>query len=332
MSYDGKIMHRALRRFEDDRRLRQEAFHSRQEEIYAREPRLREIQAQLGGTMARLISSALRRGTDPRAQVTRLRDQNLALQRERRELLADMGLPEDALEEKPACPLCGDTGYRGEAVCRCLRRYYVQEQKAELSRMLNLGDQSFERFSFEWYSSLKDPRDNLSPRENMEVVYDVCVDFARHFRPGAGNLLLFGPPGLGKTFLSACIAREVSDRGYSVVYDTASHIFSSFERWKFGRDEPAGEDVNRALECDLLILDDLGTEMTTAFVVSALYEILNTRLLTNRSTIVSTNLMPPELATRYSPQIASRIEGEYRHLPFFGQDIRQLKRQKEQGS
>ena len=89
MSYDGKIMHRALRRFEDDRRLRQEAFHSRQEEIYAREPRLREIQAQLGGTMARLISSALRRGTDPRAQVTRLRDQNLALQRERRELLAD---------------------------------------------------------------------------------------------------------------------------------------------------------------------------------------------------------------------------------------------------
>ncbi len=331
MGYDGRIMRRALTRFEEDRRCRQEAFARRLEEIYTRQPRLREIQGQLSATMAQLIATALRRGTDPRPAVEALRAKNLSLQQERRTLLAQLGLPEDALEEKPECPLCGDTGYRGEAVCSCLRRYYAQEQKQELSRMLSLGDRSFDNFSFEWYSPLPTARDHTSPRQNMEAVYDVCVDFARHFGEAPRNLLLFGDPGLGKTFLSACIAREVSDRGYSVVYDTAGHVFANFEDRKFGRGEEAAAETQRVLESDLLILDDLGTEMTTSFVVSALYEILNTRLLAGRSTVVSTNLTPPELAPRYSRQIASRIEGEYEILPFIGEDIRRLKREKEQG-
>ena len=330
MSYDGKIMRRALNAYEADRRQREESFRQRQEAVYRKTPRLREIQTELSATMARLITSALRRGTDPRPAVAVLQDRNLSLQRERRELLAGLGLPEDYLEEKPACPLCGDSGYRGEAVCRCLRRYYAREQKRELSRMLNLGDQSFDSFSFDWYSPVPDHRDQCSPRRSMERVYDACVDFARHFGDRGRNLLLFGRPGLGKTFLSACIAREVSDAGYSVVYDTAGHVFSRFEERKFGRNEEAEADVERVLNCDLLILDDLGTEMSTAFVTSALYEILNTRLITGRSTIISTNLTPAELGPRYSLQIASRIEGEYQCLPFIGEDIRKLKRTREQ--
>lgn len=326
MAYDGRAMRLALQQFEEDRQRRQAQYQERRERIFARQPRLREIDAQLRSTMSRIITSALRRGTDPRSAVAALRDENLSLQAEKRELLRKMGLPEDALEETPACPLCGDTGYRGGHVCRCLRAYYAREQQKELSQMLDLGHQSFDTFSTDWYPDRYDPDIGVTVREHMETVYDICGDFAHQFGKRPANLLLFGAPGLGKTHLSAAIAREVSSRGYSVVYDTASHIFERFESQKFGREDEAQEDVERVLECDLLILDDLGTEMTTAFVQSALYQILNTRLMEKRSTILNTNLTPTELARRYTPQIASRIEGEYQLLPFVGQDIRKLKK------
>ena len=144
-------------------------------------------------------------------------------------------------------------------------------------------------------------------------------------------MLLFGDPGLGKTFLSACIARVVSEDGFSVVYDTAGHIFAQFEASKFRRDDvdEPDESVERCMACDLLILDDLGTEMTTAFVQSALYQLLNSRLLAGRSTIISTNLDPDQIGRRYSAQIMSRLEGEFELLPFIGQDIRRLKREQQ---
>ena len=329
MAYDGKVMRRALQRFEEDRRRRQEQDRERRERIFRRQPRLREIDAQLRDTMRRIIAGALRRGTDPRAAIQVLRDENLSLQAEKRALLRAMGLPEDALDETPACPLCSDTGYRDGRVCRCLRAYYAREQQRELSRMLDLGNQSFDTFSLDWYPETYDPDCGMTVRQHMETVYDLCADYAHHFGKKPANLLLFGAPGLGKTHLSAAIAREVSAAGWSVVYDTAGHVFAQMEDRKFRRDE--GEDeTERIFRCDLLILDDLGTEMTTAFVQSALYEVLNTRLLERRSTILSTNLTPGELARRYSPQIASRIEGEYQILPFAGEDIRALKKARRQ--
>ena len=213
-------------------------------------------------------------------------------------------------------------------MCRCLKAYCAREQQKELSRMLDLGNQSFETFSLEWYPDRVEPGQKRSARSHMEErVYNSCAEFAHRFGRGFENLLFFGAPGLGKTHLSAAIAREVSGAGWSVVYDTAGHVFRVFEDEKFGREE-AGEDVERVLRCDLLILDALGTELTTAFVQSALYEIVNTRLVERRSTILSTNLMPSELGRRYSPQVASRIEGEYQLLPFVGEDIRRLKRER----
>ena len=257
----------------------------------------------------------------------RLREENLRLQEEKRTLLRQMDLPEDCLDEKPVCALCGDTGYRNGRMCRCLRAYYAREQQKELSRMLDLGSQSFDTFSLEWYSEEADPRLGVSARENMDWVCRTCRRYAETFGRGSGNLLLTGNPGLGKTHLSAAIAREVSDEGWSVVYDTASRVFERFEAQKFGREDgEADTDVDRVLNCDLLILDDLGTEMVTAFVQSALYRIVNTRLMEKRPTIISTNLRPEQLAQRYSPQTASRIEGEYQILPFTGQDIRRLKK------
>lgn len=327
MAYDGRIMRQALARFEEDKQRRGADFAQRRDRLYAAEPRLREIEQQLRSTMPRLISSALRRGTDPLPAVRVLRDENLSLQKERAALLTGMGYPADYLEEKPACPLCGDTGYRDGQVCRCLREYYKRAQLSELSRLLDLGGQSFETFSFDWYSTQRGEK-KLSPRENMERNYDVCRDYARQFSPRSDNLLLMGQPGLGKTFLSACIARVVSDRGFSVVYDTAEHIFSQMEAEKFRPEtSPAAcEDVKRYMDCDLLIVDDLGAEMVTSFVQSALYQLVNRRLTAGRKTVVNTNLTPQQLGERYSPQLQSRFEGEYRILPFFGDDIRRLRR------
>ena len=328
MAYDGKIMRRALTRFDQDRQERQTRFEERRETIFRRQPRLREIDAELKSTMSRIISGALRRGTDPRPAVDRLRDENLSLQAEKRELLAAMNLPADCLEEKPICALCGDTGYRGGSVCRCLKTYYAQEQQKELSRMLDLGGQSFDTFSLDWYPRKYDVVAGQSPREGMDFVYDMCANYAHQFGKTPSNLLFFGAPGLGKTHLSAAIAREVSEGGFSVVYDTAAHVFERMETQKFGRDdgEELESDVERFFNCDLLILDDLGTEMTTAFVQSALYRLVNTRLMEKKSTIISTNLSVEKIAQRYSEQIASRIMGEYAVLPFVGEDIRKLKK------
>lgn len=327
MAYDGKIMRRALEKYEEDRRAREERYQERRESVFRRSPRLREIDRELRSVMGRLVAVTFQRGVDPAAEVARLREENLRLQQERRALLERLGLTADCLEERPACPLCGDTGYRNSRACRCLRNYYAREQQRELSRMLDLGSQSFDTFSLDWYSEECNPALGISARENMDWVCRTCRRYAENFETGSGNLLLTGRPGLGKTHLSAAIAREVSGAGWSVVYDTAGHIFRLFEDQKFGREE-GEEDVERVLRCDLLILDDLGTELTTAFVQSALYQIVNTRLMERRPTILSTNLMPDELAQRYSPQVASRIEGEYQLLPFVGEDIRRLKKER----
>lgn len=327
MAYDGRLLRLAQERYEADRTRREAELASQREEIYARRPRLREIQEQLRRTASRVMAAALRRGQDPLPEIARLREENLGLQAERRQLLSELGLPEDALEDTPDCPLCGDTGFRGGELCRCLKTYYVEEQRRELSRLLDLGGQSFDTFDTDWYDGQRAPGKSKSAREHMEWVYDTCVEYAHNFGKKPANLLLFGRPGLGKTHLSAAIAREVSGKGFSVVYDTAGHVFERFEAQKFGRDE-ADRDVERVMGCDLLILDDLGTEMLTAFVQSALYQIINGRLLEKKSTIISTNLMPEALGQRYSEQIASRVEGEYQLLPFVGEDIRTLKKKR----
>ena len=322
MAYDGKIMRLALQEFEKEKNKREAEFEARRERFFPRQPRLRQIETELHATMSRIITEALRRGTDPHPAIEKLRDENLNLQAEKRELLARMGLPMDCLEEKPACPLCGDTGYRNGRVCRCLRQYYAREQLQELSRLLPLGEARFETFRFDLYDSAEWEGYGISPRANMERNFDVCRDFACQFSRGGGDLLLSGGTGLGKTFLSACIARVVSESGFSVVYDTAISIFAKLENDKFRPDEETAAEVRRCEGCDLLILDDLGTEMTTSFVQSALYQLVNGRMIAGRSTIISTNLAPEELGQRYGAAILSRIEGGYEILPFFGEDIR----------
>ena len=327
MAYDGSIMQRALARYDQDKQRRADELEQRRRMAFTRQPRLAEIERELRGTMGRIVTSSLQRGTDPLPAIRVLRDENLELQRERAELLTAMGEPIDYLDDKPACPLCGDTGYRKGQVCGCLKKYYAREQLHELSRLLPLGEATFDSFRFDYYDDAVWPDYGTSPRANMERNFDVCRDYAQQFSKGSGNLLLSGGTGLGKTFLSACIARVVSDGGYSVVYDTAGRIFSRFEEAKFRGDAEGDADAKRCQRCDLLIVDDLGTEMTTSFVQSALYQLVNGRLMEGKATIISTNLAPEELGTRYGGAVLSRLEGEYEILPFFGEDIRRLKRQ-----
>lgn len=332
MAYDPNVLRRASARLEEEKRRREDERELLRRQTYAKEPRLAQLDRRLQGTMAELVAASLRKGENAGDAVRAIRDKNLELQQERAVLLGALGLPEDALDDKPACPKCGDTGWRGAQMCDCLRSLCTQEQIRELSKLLDLGEQSFDSFSLDYYSPLPWPGESLSPRENMEFIFDVCSSYARKFgRFYFRNLFLTGAPGLGKTFLSACIARTVSESGFSVVYDTAVNIFTRFEEQKFARDRlEAGEakdETRRYLGCDLLILDDLGSELSTPFVQSALYTLINTRLTADKRTVISSNLTMDQVRARYTPQIASRLEGEYRVLPFYGEDIRLLRKQ-----
>ena len=333
MAYEQNVLRRATERLEDQRRRREDQQNARRREIYAAIPRVAEIDRQLRRTIVDIIAASLRQGNDPVPAIGVIRDKNLDLQAERAELLVAHGYPADALDDKPACPKCNDTGWRGAVMCQCLKNLCAQEQIKELSKLLDLGEQSFDTFSLDVYSPSPWRGNGISPRENMEMVYEICLNYAQKFgRFYFNNLFLSGAPGLGKTFLSACIARTVSENGFSVVYDTAVNIFSRFEDKKFSRDaddtREARDETRRYLSCDLLILDDLGSEMTTPFVQSALYTLINSRLTADRRTVISSNLSMEDVRRRYAPQIASRLEGEYRVLPFFGEDIRLLRKQR----
>ena len=216
-------------------------------------------------------------------------------------------------------------------MCECLLRMYKQEQTEELSPLLRRGDETFDAFRLDYYSPETAPGEARSPREQMRTVLNICRAWAGSFGPGSPNLLFTGAPGLGKTFLSAAIARVVSEAGAGVAYDTATALLASYEREKFSRDEDERADaasrIRQLTSCDLLILDDLGTEMATAFTQSALYSLLDGRLRAGKKTVISTNLDREGIRSRYGAALASRLTGEYEWLEFRGRDVRALRKE-----
>ena len=333
MALDGKILAQAKTAFEEKRRQREELLGQRTQEVYIKVPRVSELDLELRATMAELVGVAL--GANTAAKVDDIRKRNLKLQEKRKDEIIKAGFPENYLDDDYACSLCRDTGYIDTKMCRCLEEIYKEEQSASLSNLFKLGNETFDSFNLSYYNDTPAQDTGISPRRSMEIVYEICVEYARNFGGNSMNLFFNGAPGLGKTFLSACIARVVAGNGFSVVYDMAASVFSKFEEVKFSRTNDSDEiraevkrardEIKRCLECDLLIIDDLGTEMTTAFTVSALYEIINTRLITGLKTLINSNLTLDELRRRYSEQIMSRLEGEYQVLTFYGDDIRKKK-------
>ena len=332
MTYDGKLLALARAGLEKDREANLVEHQRRIDEAYHRVPELEQIDLTLRSHMAELVRLTLSKPSDLQEQIRHLQERNLDLQMRRAELLTENGYSIDWLDEIFTCPKCRDTGYVDAEICDCLRRRCNLEITKELSGLLKNGDESFDNFDLNYYSDNLEPESGCIPREAMAVVFAGCRKFADRFPDVSSNLLLRGGTGLGKTYLSACIARVVAEKGYSVCYDSASTALEAFERQKFSRNpeeaEAASVRVKRMLSCDLMILDDLGTEMVTPMSISALYTLINTRLNENRRTIISTNCSDEELSRRYTPQICSRIQGEFLELPFYGTDIRRLRRKK----
>ena len=297
---------------------------------YARVPELRELDRRIAGLMSEVVGAALGGGAG--RSMDAIMDESLDLQARRAELLVENGWPMDWLDGAWDCPKCRDSGFVEGRACHCLLALYETEKAKDLSALLKLGEESFGSFDLGFYDDRPDPATGVSPRQVMEIVFGTCYDYALNFGKNSPNLLFRGGTGLGKTFLSACIARVVSQRGHSVVYDTAVSALGAFESQRFARSsqeaDQAEEKVRRLLDSELVILDDLGTEMATEFTKSALYTLVNTRLIQGGKTIISTNLSSKDLARRYTPQIVSRLEGEYQVLSFAGSDIRQIKKER----
>lgn len=322
MALDGKLLARARAKLAGIHEANLEEQESRLRRTYLRIPEIENIDSQLRFHMTELVRLTISRDEKLKERLESLEKENLELQARRAELLAENGYAEDWLEPIYSCPVCHDTGYVDGRVCSCLRALYNKELTAELGVLLRNGNECFDGFDLSLYGDA---------RVAMKFVFDTCRTYADEFSENSMNMLFQGGTGLGKTFLSACIARVVAEKGFSVCYDTAVSALEAFETKKFSRDAEAADaasvKVSRMLDCDLMILDDLGTEMTTSVSVSALYTLINTRLVNGKTTIISTNLTDDELKQRYTPQICSRIDGEFTKLPFVGRDIRKIKKE-----
>lgn len=320
MAYSAQVLRRARARLEQAKLERERENEAHRAAAYERYPRLREIDRELQQSMAELAIAFLKK--DSEEALGAIRTRNQTLQAERNWILEAGEFEDGYLDDTPVCTRCGGTGYDGSQMCSCLRELCRQEQKKELTSLLGSGRESFDTFRLDVYSDAYDPKLGASPRELMRSNLNICKKYAAGFSAASGSLLFSGATGLGKTFLSACIARQIADRGFSVMYETAIRLFGDFETEKFGAQDSDGSLTRKYFDCDLLIIDDLGTEMTTQFTVSALYSVLNTRMMEGKPILISTNLLPEALEARYSPQIASRIVGTFRLIKFAGDDLR----------
>ena len=321
MSYSKEVLSRARAILAQQKADRESENAARLHAAYARIPRLKEIDMALIGTMAQAAQAAFLQGTDGKAALEQVREKNLQLQQERKNLVQK--LEPGFLTEEPICPHCGGNGYVGAEMCQCLRALCVAEQRKEMGAAFqNAG---FESFLLDYYSDAVNPQLKVSPRFIMERTLDSCRRYARGFTMDSGNLLLSGGTGLGKTHLALAIGAAVGEQGYTVCYETAASLFGKLEKAKFTPSEENNREAEKLETCDLLILDDLGTELPGQFVTAALYGLLNARLLARRPMVITTNLNVEEAGKRYSPQIASRLYGEFKLLTFLGSDIRILK-------
>ena len=328
MAIDPEILAAVVKSRKAGTAKRQAEISERKQALCESVPEIAAIQSELIGTMTELSRAVFGNSGDAEQAVDQIRRKNQELQERRRQALVRAGYPADYLSDAPLCSKCGDSLYIGSEPCECVTRECVRLQNSELCPLLNLDRNNFSSFNPDYYSDKPDQNYMMSPRENMEYIYGRCMDFVKEFGSSGKNLLFRGSSGLGKTFLAGCIAREVSARGFSVVYDSASGIFGCMEQDKFGN---AGEQTERRLHrlsaCDLLIIDDLGSEMQTSFTVSAFYSLINLRLLSGLSTIVITTLDEAGIRRRYGGQNASRLLGDFYQLNFFGDDIRIIKNQ-----
>ncbi len=301
---------------------------ARREELYAAIPSLRALDAELSMFGLRIMKTALGNG-DTDADIARLRKENERICAERAALLRANGFPADYSDVQYECEKCHDSGYVGIKMCSCMRRRLV-EAGMNASGLAGLMEkQSFENFDLNYY------KDDPTAFVTMSNIFATIKSYAENFKissdaPSPSSLLFMGGTGLGKTHLSTALAKTVIERGHDVYYNTAVGMISDFEFKRFGNGVAQSEidDTARYTECDLLIIDDLGTEVVNQFTTSCLYHIINTRLNLQKPTIISTNFDAAELQNKYSDRITSRLFGEYKPFRFRGTDVRRQKLKK----
>lgn len=291
----------------------------RASEIYARIPRVREIDVALSKTALEIMSAVSSGKENAEEALARVRARNDMLMAERDSLLLNIGYPADYTDVRYECEYCGDTGYVDGRMCECMKRKLVMAgyESSGLGKLIR--KQSFDNFSLDYYKA------GGANYRSMEFYYNSLKDFAENFSSESyKNFFLLGGTGLGKTHISTAVAKTVIERGFDVLYVTAIDMFADFEQKQFGNGE---DNTRRYFDCDLLIIDDLGTELTNQFTVSCLYNVINSRINSTRSTFINTNLSKKELETKYAERITSRIFGEYYPYLFSGIDIRKQKKQ-----
>ena len=307
---DDTIFEEIKKEYAEKRRRAQSTADMRRDEIYAALPEIKGYDRQ----MLLLSRSLVGAGDDAAAFLSEI--EYYAKRRE--DALIAAGYPKDYTNPPYECPICGDTGYNGIEMCNCMKKR-IRLESLKISGLGKLAqNQSFENFSFDYYTG--------ADRERAINSFESLKEFAYSFKANEEeNFLLIGGTGLGKTHLSTSLAKVIIERGYNVVYTTAIRMFDTFEKKRFSQGYQSKDSTDRFFDCDLLIIDDLGCEMSTQFTVSTLYDLINTRLNEGRSTVISTNLSGAELRKKYDDRITSRLFGHFVPLPFSGTDVRQQK-------
>lgn len=329
MGYSREVTEAALAELERRRteaRAKASALHDRMTALHPEIPEIERDMAQSAIRVARAVLA----GGDVETAVERIKTQNLAQQARLAEILTRENVRPPHFEPRYTCPACGDTGYVQGQMCGCLRTLLREEAYRRLSFTGMMKNASFDSLRLDYYPDAADPRTGLSPRARMREVLDYCRCYADDFGTDSPSLLLRGPTGTGKTHVSLSIARAAIDRGFGVVYGPVQNLLHRLEKEHFGRE--SGDSEDRMTDCDLLILDDLGAEFSSPFYNSCLYNLINSRMLEGRPTIISTNLDQREMSDRYGEQITSRLIGGFVPLAFMGKDIRQIRLLRQIGS
>ena len=324
VAYDADLYREIEAEYEDIRMENEMDLRRRRELVAEKVPEAIKVDDEIKMLGLKLYKIVLS-DEETQEQVRSLRDEQKRLLSKRSALLIENGFDVDELSERFKCKKCEDTGTVGTTICDCYKRKLIIKAYEQSNLSTQFVDQSFETFDLSLYSDAQDEEYGISPRAHMKGILDKCKAYVKNSDDKRENLLLWGAPGLGKTFLSTCIAKDFIKKGYSVIYETAYQTFSMLEELKFKRPEENDKlrfKVDKLYTCDLLILDDLGSEFSTQYTNAALFDIINSRLITGRRTIINTNLSVSELEDKYSERVISRILGHYIILRFIGNDIR----------
>lgn len=326
MSYSQQIYKKADEKMNERRNNALREADKRKEELYAKNPRLSEIDAELSQVWVETAKAILSENGDTKAVINSLKEKSLALQHEYNKILNDMGFDSDYLDVHYSCEKCKDTGkYEVNSktvLCECYKKLLSDCVCEQLNSISPLTLSTFDTFNLSFYDDVTDTN-GKNPYQTMVKIFDFCENYANNFTINSKSILMKGNTGLGKTHLSLAIANKVIEKGYSVVYVSAPDILSKLEREHFSGDYSDENDTFRSLiGCDLLIIDDLGTEFSTQFTKAAIYNIFNSRVLQNKPIIMNTNLSVNELVEMYSSRFYSRVIGSCFRLDFIGRDIR----------